>query len=102
MVDADVPSELSAILAFEPERSSGAIESYFRDRGFGFIRVDDGSTIFFHVSSLPLASNQAIAVGARVTFVVGVNQRNRKTQAEHIRFVDEAPPEPADPESDTE
>jgi len=102
LVDADVPSELSAILAFEPERSSGAIKSYFRDRGFGFIRVDDGSTIFFHVSSLPLGSSQAVAVGARLTFVVGVNQRNRKTQAEHIRFVDEAPPEPTDPESDAE
>jgi tetratricopeptide (TPR) repeat protein/cold shock CspA family protein len=85
-VNADVPPELAAILAFEPKRSSGTIESYFPERGFGFIRDTEGGTIFFHVSHFPLPPGRAVEAGCEVTFVAGVNHRNRKPQAEQIRL----------------
>lgn len=83
LVDAPAPPEIAPLAALEPQRVSGRVESYFPDRGFGFIRDQEGSTIFFHVSHLQHAGE--IAVGAAVSFARGINHRNAKPQAEQIR-----------------
>ena len=33
--------------------ATGTVVRLIRDRGFGFIRLDDGSEVFFHHSSMP-------------------------------------------------
>jgi cold shock CspA family protein len=86
LAHAEVPAELSALLDLEPKRERGAIDSYYGDRRFGFIRDDRGVTVFFHASNVQLAPDQEIAVGARVSFVRGINHKNKKSQAEQVRL----------------
>src|SRR5690606_15586806 len=44
LLDRPAPPELAPLAALEPERCTGTVESYFPDRGFGFLRRADGST----------------------------------------------------------
>lgn len=80
-----VPAELASILASEPERLVGRVETYFPDRGFGFLRFRESETIFFHVSHCQGGAEHSISIGAEVSFVCGVNHRNGKPQAEQVR-----------------
>lgn len=41
------------------------------DRGFGFIRSDNGEELFFHGSALEGTTFDALHEGQRVTYVVG-------------------------------
>jgi tetratricopeptide (TPR) repeat protein/cold shock CspA family protein len=84
--NAPLPDEVATTLSFEVERLTGRVETYFPDRGFGFIRYRESETIFFHVSHCPSGVEQQIAVGVEVSFVCGVNHRNGKPQAEQIRI----------------
>lgn len=87
IVDAPLPDDLARVLGRERPRIDGRVASYFADRGFGFIAHGDaGETIFFHVSHCELRSGEALAAGHEVSFVVGVNQRNRRPQAEKVRL----------------
>jgi CspA family cold shock protein len=67
------------------QRHSGRIKFFKRGSGFGFIRDDDGSDLFFHISSVepghPLIAN------FHVTFEVGVG-RDGRAAAQNIRVVD--------------
>jgi CspA family cold shock protein len=51
----------------------GVIESYNRQRGFGFIRSGVGERLFFHVSSLP--EGCAVEEGANVEFEVSASPK---------------------------
>jgi CspA family cold shock protein len=56
------------------------------DRGFGFIKPDDGSAdIFFHVSAL--REGDEITKDAAVTFEVGVDTKSGKTKAVSVDLV---------------
>jgi len=55
---------------------NGSVKFYAADRGFGFIEVDQGGEIFFHISDLARDSDDPIK-GARVTFVRGAAQDGR-------------------------
>ena len=56
----------------------GKIKMYNEDKGFGFIRPDDGSNdVFFHVSSL--REGDEVTVGKAVTFETGVDPKSGKT-----------------------
>jgi CspA family cold shock protein len=58
----------------------GKIKMYNEDKGFGFIRPDDGSNdVFFHVSSL--REGDEVTVGKAVTFETGVDPKSGKTKA---------------------
>ncbi len=87
IVDQPLPEDLGQVLGRERPRIEGRVASYFADRGFGFIaHGEGGDTIFFHVSHCELRSGEALAAGQEVSFVVGVNQRNRRPQAEKVRL----------------
>lgn len=87
IVDTPLPAELASVLGKERPRIDGRITSYYADRGFGFIAHGDGNeTIFFHVSHCELRSGEALSAGLDASFVVGVNQRNRRPQAEKVRL----------------
>jgi cold shock CspA family protein/thioredoxin-like negative regulator of GroEL len=83
--NAPIPAQLASTLSFESERLVGRVETYFPERGFGFIRFRESETIFFHVSHCQGGADQQMAVGVEVSFVCGVNHRNGKPQAEQIR-----------------
>ncbi len=59
-----------------------------RDRGFGFIRGDDGKEVFFHRSGLTGADYDALSEGDTVEYVI--QEGPRGPRAEHVRSVSEA------------
>jgi CspA family cold shock protein len=64
----------------------GKIKMFNDEKGFGFIRPDDGSTdVFFHVSSL--REGDDITVGKAVTFETGVDPKSGKTRAVSVDLV---------------
>jgi CspA family cold shock protein len=61
-----------------------------RDRGFGFIRGDDGKEVFFHRSGMNGSDYDSISEGDTVEYVI--QEGPRGARAEHVRQV---PPEVA-------
>jgi CspA family cold shock protein len=59
---------------------TGKVKMFNEERGFGFIKPDDGSAdIFFHVSDL--REGDEILKDTAVTFEVGVDPKSGKTKA---------------------
>jgi CspA family cold shock protein len=64
----------------------GKIKMFDEDRGFGFIKPDDGGgDVFFHVSGL--REGDEITVGKAVTFEVGVDPKSGKSKAVSVDLV---------------
>jgi len=65
---------------------SGKIKMFNEDRGFGFIKPDNGGDdVFFHVSAL--REGDEITKGAAVGFEVGVDEKSGKTKAVSVDLV---------------
>ena len=63
--------------------SNGKIKMFNEDKGFGFIKPDDGSNdVFFHVSAL--REGDEITVGKAVTFETGVDPKSGKSKAVRV------------------
>ena len=75
-------------------KCKGKIKKMVRDRGFGFIRGDDGKEVFFHRSGLNASEYDALNEGDFVEYVV--QEGPRGARAEHVRHATpesaEAPP----------
>jgi CspA family cold shock protein len=67
----------------------GRIKKMVRDRGFGFIRGDDGKEVFFHRSGLNAADYDLLSEGDAVEYVV--QEGPRGPRAENVRQVVAAP-----------
>lgn len=90
--DAALPETLAALEDPErlgPPRSrvNGVVDRFFAEKGFGFLRYGTGQTLFFHVTQCE-NSGTGIVPGRAVSFVVGLNPKKGKPQAEAIRFED--------------
>ena len=75
---------------------TGAIMTYFGEKGFGFLRPDSGGKdIFFHVSRLQEGDATELLPGKRIAYDLGMD-RNGKIAASSIRFLpaEEAPKPP--------
>jgi len=71
---------------------NGSIVKYFEDKGFGFIRPDNGGKdVFFHISRLTDGSASDLAPGSKILYEVGMD-RTGKTAATSVRVP--PPPEP--------
>jgi len=71
---------------------TGSIVKYFEDKGFGFIRPDNGGKdVFFHISRLTDGSATDLAPAAKILYEVGMD-RTGKTAATSLRVP--PPPEP--------
>jgi len=64
-------------------KCKGKIKKMVRDRGFGFIRGDDGKEVFFHRSGLNAADYDALGEGDTVEYVV--QEGPRGARAENVR-----------------
>jgi CspA family cold shock protein len=63
---------------------SGKIKMFKDDKGFGFIKPDDGGDdVFFHVSAL--REGAEITVGSAVTFEIGADAKTGKTKAVTVK-----------------
>jgi len=47
---------------------AGRIKKIIPDRGFGFVRADDGNEVFFHRTELTTVDFDALQEGEQVTF----------------------------------
>ena len=65
----------------------GKIKKLVRDRGFGFVRGDDGKEVFFHRSGLGSTDYDSLAEGDIVEYVV--QEGPRGARAENVRTVSE-------------
>jgi CspA family cold shock protein len=68
-------------------RVRGRIKKMVRDRGFGFIRGDDGKEVFFHRSGLGSTDYDALCEGDTVEYVV--QEGPRGARAENVRAISE-------------
>jgi CspA family cold shock protein len=63
----------------------GWIKKLVRDRGFGFVRGDDGKEVFFHRSGLGATDYDSLSEGDVVEYVV--QEGPRGARAENVRTV---------------
>ena len=63
----------------------GKIKKLVRDRGFGFVRGDDGKEVFFHRSGLAATDYDSLSEGDVVEYVV--QEGPRGARAENVRAV---------------
>jgi CspA family cold shock protein len=69
------------------EAQVGAVMTYFEEKGFGFLRPDNGGKdIFFHISRLHQGQATELAPGTRVAFDLGMD-RNGKIAASSVRIL---------------
>ena len=66
----------------------GRIKKLVRDRGFGFVRGDDGKEVFFHRSGLGAQDYDSLSEGDVVEYVV--QEGPRGARAENVRAVTDA------------
>jgi CspA family cold shock protein len=71
-------------------RVKGRIKKLVRERGFGFVRGDDGKEVFFHRSGLGSTDYDTLSEGDVVEYVV--QEGPRGARAENVRAVSEATP----------
>jgi CspA family cold shock protein len=64
-------------------KCKGKIKKMVRDRGFGFIRGDDGKEVFFHRSGLNAAEYDNLNEGDNVEYVV--QEGARGARAENVK-----------------
>ena len=63
----------------------GKVKKLVRDRGFGFVRGDDGKEVFFHRSGLAATDYDSLSEGDVVEYVV--QEGPRGARAENVRTV---------------
>jgi cold shock protein len=65
---------------------TGTVAFYNKDRGFAFIRPDNGSgNVFVHISAFVSAGLPLPTEGQRVSFEIGLNPRDGKAGAVYIQ-----------------
>jgi cold shock CspA family protein len=71
----------------------GTISNVVPDRGFGFIKTEEGKELFFHRNELQEAEFSNLKVGQKVEFEIG-QDRKQRPQAVKVRISDTAKVEP--------
>jgi len=66
--------------------AKGPIVRIIRDRGFGFVRTEDGSEIFLHHSTLPRGVFDTLTEGQEVEFDIENDTRGRGERAVNVRI----------------
>jgi len=65
--------------------ATGTIVRLVRDRGFGFIRTEDGQEIFFHATGVTAGNYDALQEGQTVTFEKERDTRGRGERAVNVQ-----------------
>lgn len=65
----------------------GPLVRLIRDRGFGFVRTDDGSEIFIHHSALPRGVFDTLTEGQELEFDIEIDARGRGERATNVQII---------------
>jgi len=68
---------------------TGKIIRLISDRGFGFIRAEDGSEVFFHHTAVADGTFDSMSEGGSVEFEMGRDPRSNRERAISVRVVAE-------------
>lgn len=69
--------------------TTGTVKFFNNEKGFGFIRPDDGSRdVFVHVSAVTSSGMGALTEGQRVSFEVEPDKRGKGPKAVDLRPAD--------------
>lgn len=72
----------SSAAAEQTGEHTGAVVTYFEEKGFGFVRPDSGGRdIFFHVSRLTEGSATDLKPGTRVIYELGMDRTGKMAAA---------------------
>ncbi|MCX5990168.1 MAG: cold shock domain-containing protein [Chloroflexi bacterium] len=63
----------------------GSVVRLIRDRGFGFIKMENGQEIFFHATGVVGYPFDNLAEGQAVSFEIGQDTRGRGQRAVNVR-----------------
>jgi len=67
----------------------GTVSAYNRERGFGFIRRDDGQRdVFVHINCV-VSDVEELKIGDRVTFDVANDNQRGKLRAVGVKLIEE-------------
>jgi cold shock protein len=67
--------------------ATGTVKFFNGERGFGFIKPDDGgSDVFVHIGAVERAGLTGLAEGAKISYDVKVDPRKGKSSAENLRL----------------
>jgi len=66
---------------------NGKVVRLVRDRGFGFIQVEDGKEVFFHHTAVQDGIFDAMSEGGSVEFDMGRDSRSDRERAINVRVV---------------
>lgn len=69
------------------EREEGFLKNWMTERGFGFVRRENGQDLFVHISSLGFIIPKA---GDRLSFDVGPNPKTGKPEAKNVAIMGSA------------
>jgi len=76
-----------AMSAANGVRLNGAVKFYNEDRGFGFIKRDDGQDdVFVHVTSLRASKVRDLVEGDRVTFELVDGPKGKGHRAANVKL----------------
>lgn len=65
---------------------TGTVKWFSAEKGFGFIRPEDGAQdVFVHVSALEGAGLNSLQEGQKIHFEVEINPKNGKSSAARLR-----------------
>ena len=65
---------------------TGSIVRLVRDRGFGFIRADNGQEVFFHATGVMGTPYDSLSEGQTVTYDVERDTRGRGERAVKVQL----------------
>jgi CspA family cold shock protein len=66
----------------------GTIARLVRDRGFGFLRTENGTEVFFHSSALPGGLFDTLAEGQTLEFETEPDPRGRGHRARDVKLAE--------------
>jgi len=68
--------------------TTGTVKFFYAQKGFGFIRPDDGSAdVFVHLSAVERAGLRTLTEGQRVSFDIVSDPKKGKTNAQNLKEV---------------
>jgi len=68
--------------------TTGTVKWFNTQKGFGFIKPDDGSQdVFVHISAVERAGMSSLNEGQKVSFDLVVDRRTRKSSADSLRAI---------------
>ena len=68
--------------------ATGKVKRWVDERGFGFLRPDNGDAVIFcHVTALQGAKIDRLVEGERVSYEIGVNARTGKPMAVDVQLI---------------